>query len=218
MNIVLDWYPDKPAYNYLDETDFLYWSHYWNNQKRSNRIVMIHDVGWMLPYSDSQPVPHSDKYLLKAIHEHMSYVVGTLKKLIDIELQSEMYFEYRSLSVPSKKSPWEVERDELISCEILSVAEIKERENQKWLIKTFEELEMSADDFVKMFADAEGKNKRFVKNLKAKGIKRLGEMGAANIINKLKKEFPEIYLRNYPEEMMKIDRKVVSISVKRPVL
>lgn len=217
-NLVLDWYPDIPAFNYIRETDFRYWSRDWDSgQLPFNRIVMIRDVG--VPYiygrDRNKHIPHSHKYLLQAIHEHVHFVIDTLKMLIDIELVSDLYFEYKSIPVPQGKYPCEVEREQLVSCEILTMKEINEREKQKWLDKTFAEMGLSADDFIKIFANVEGNKKKFAKMLKEKGIKGLGEYRAATIIEKLKKEFTEVYLRNYPEEMMNINSKVVSIHVNK---
>lgn len=217
-NLVLDWYPGKPALNYIDKTDFRYWSRYWDQSSTLpfNRIVMIHDIGWMrqrMPNRNGMSL--SDRYLLEAIREHIHFIIERLGELIDVELMSDMYFEYKTLPLPKGKSPAEVETRQLMTFDVLSIKEITEIENQKWLKKTFKEMGLSVDDFIKIFADVNGHTRKFVKILKEKGIKGLGEIGAVNIIDKLRNEFTEIFFRNYPEEMMNINSKVVSISVKK---
>jgi hypothetical protein len=176
---------------------------------------MIHDVGWMLSYSERETAPHSRKYLLRAIHEHMQYIVQTLKEIVDIELVSDMYFEYKPLPVPRGKFPGEYESEQLIFCRVLRAKEIEKRESQKWIKKTFEEMEISVEDFVKIFADVKGNCRKCAVVLKERGIKGLGEIRVAKIVNKLRNEFSETFLKNYPEEMMNLESKVVSISIKR---
>jgi hypothetical protein len=217
-NLVLDWYPEKPALNYIDKTDFRYWSRYWDPSSTLpfNRIVMIHDIGWMRQrIPNENGMSHSDKYLLEAIHEHIHFIIDRLKELIDVELMSDMYFEYKTIPIPKGKSPSEVETKQLISFDILSIKEITEIENQKWLKQTFEEMGLSVDDFIKIFADVNGNKNKFIKALKEKGVNGLGEIRALKIINKLRNEFTEIFIRNHPGEMMNIKSKVVSISVKK---
>lgn len=198
-NLVLDWYPDKPAQNYLHETDFRYWSSYWQpTSMPDNRILMIHGFDHLLPYN--KPARHSIKYLLEAIREHIHDIIRILKQLIDVELVSDMYLEYSPLPIPKGKSPTSVERKELVTCRVLSVKEIADIEEQKWFKNTFSEMGISAEDFLEMFWEAGGKYSRFAKKLKEKGVKGVGEVTAKQIIERLKSSFSELYFLNMPKE------------------
>ncbi len=117
-NLVLDWYPDKPPIHHPDETDFPYWSNYRHpGSPQPNRLVMMHSVHHLLPWKG--PAPHSIKYLLKAHGKHIHYIAAVLRKLLDVELLTDMHFGYRTLPVREVRSPDKYEKEELVRCDIL---------------------------------------------------------------------------------------------------
>lgn len=198
-NLVLDWYPDKPAQKYLHEHDFRYWGNYWHPDggMPDNRILMIRNFQHFLYHKTA---PHSVKYLVEAVREHIHDVIGILKRLVDVELMTDLYLEYTELHVPKGKNRWHVETQQLASCRILSVEEIAEIGNQRWLEKTFTEMGITVETFLKVYWEAGGKYSKFTKILKEKGANGVGEVTAKNIVERLKSNFQELYRAHTPND------------------
>ena len=188
QNFVLEWRPD------LSVQDFKISLINWGAMAiPMNRLVMIHDLQWLLYRNEGKRYPHSLKYLLEAVNAHVNYVLEILGGLIDINLRSKLYFEYRDLPIPRGKSRADVEDNELFSCKIMDIEKIAELENQKWLESTFQKIGFSPKEFLAIYMETGAKIKKFDGLLKQKGVKGLGQAGLANIIEKLKTDFSHLW-------------------------
>jgi hypothetical protein len=200
-NLVLEWYPGPSLASPRDAIDFLHWS-----DRRSgyddpaHRLVMIREFARLGSYDPKRRRPRydpSDQQLIEAVHAHLHAIVSTLRSILDVHLDTDLYLEYRTTARPRADPA-------LLGFRVRPVHEVEQEEReaqrQHWLQQTFHEgLGISPAHFLDTFREANYQFTSTSKRLQDQGVS-LSRDHVRRLVHRLYDEHPALYERHCPTQ------------------
>ena len=189
-NLVLDWYPYDP--NSPRRSTISDWSH-WDNAWQDggylpfNRVLMLRKVGHIVIGYKRKRYDKIDQAILRWIKHLIDEIYSYLERFIEIVKITDLYLEYK------EDRPRILGK--IVGCEIRNVKkaekEIELQKKMKWITDTCSKVEISPNQFLKVFNEKGMKYAPTAKAIATKSAKL-----STSMVKKLAIElygFPEIY-------------------------
>lgn len=183
-NLILEWRPALPYRPYeLEESDWLRWDDVWYaGRPPSNRILQLRCFG---DYLYAKSYNKAEQELMEAIRGVIDLIKSFLKRYIDYEMNSDLYYDYDNHVGNDRK---------LLRIRLLNVKELEEEQKEQWLINTFDErLKVTAIEFLEIYKSSGLKYATTARILGNNISMNVTNEKVKSLIYKLYEEYPGVY-------------------------